>query len=185
MKRLRMFSLTRIVAASSTEREVSMSTDVLVERFRLEADLLARTTAENGSTPRKSAVLLLSKDLPVHARQAWESLWDLVRDGMLDDLQETGESFLVVLDQAIGVVRAFGDHTEEPLRGIQANLERLRQEHKDSWPWCSEQDLDDARAEIVRGETLEMDDAFAEIAGVSREEWLQRVEEHKLNHRAD
>ena len=162
-----------------------MSTDVLVERFRLEADLLTRTTAKNGSARLESAFLLISKDLPVHARQAWESLWHRVRDNMLDDLQEAGESFLLVLDQAIATVGAFEDHTEEPLRGIQANLEQLRQEHKDSWPWCSEQDLDEVRAEIVRGETLEMDDAFAEIAGVRREEWLRRTEEHKRNQRAD
>jgi hypothetical protein len=156
-----------------------MSTDVLVERFRLEADLVARTTQEDGQNRRLEPLLLICKDLPAHARQAWESLWTQVRDQMLEDLQEAGESFLLVLDQAIVVVGAFAEHTEEPLRGIQADLEQLRQEHKDAWPWCSEDEMDEARAESARGETLELDEAFAEIAGVSREEWLHRVEQHK------
>jgi hypothetical protein len=150
-----------------------MSTDILVERFRLEADLVARTTQQDGLNHRLEPVFLICKDLPGHARQAWESLWTLVKDQMPEDLQEAGESFLVVLDHAIAVVAAFAENTEEPLRGIQEDLERLRQEHNDTWPWCSEQDLDEARAESARGETLELDEAFAEILGVSREDRLQ------------
>jgi hypothetical protein len=49
-----------------------------------------------------------------------------------------------------------------------------------SWPWPpTEAEWRRACAEMARGEGTELDAAFAEIAGVSKEEWLRRAEERK------
>jgi hypothetical protein len=47
------------------------------------------------------------------------------------------------------------------------------------WELFSQQAADDALAESARGETLEATDAFAQMAGLSREQWLAKVEAYK------
>lgn len=46
-------------------------------------------------------------------------------------------------------------------------------------PPLTEEEVAEVLAEDARGELLELDDAFAAIAGVGKEEWLKRVEAHK------
>ena len=66
------------------------------------------------------------------------------------------------------------------LAAAAAAVERLRDDTLRHWPWPpTEGDIQRVREAVGRGETLELDAAFAEIAGVSTEEWRRRVEEHK------
>jgi hypothetical protein len=61
---------------------------------------------------------------------------------------------------------------------IQA-VARAKQELLDRWPVGSDQEIAEARAAASRGEGLELDEAFAQIAGVDGAAWRQRVEEYK------
>jgi hypothetical protein len=72
-----------------------------------------------------------------------------------------GEEFVLRLDKAIKAVA-------EVKRSL---LER--------WPVGSPQEIAEAKAAIARGETLDADESFAEIAGVDVEKWRQSVEEYK------
>jgi hypothetical protein len=155
----------------------------LLERFRLEAELVASSSQEPGPSQRVDA-LVICGDLPAHARQAMKSLWGLLKAKRVDDLQACGEQILSTLDLAIRVVGAFADHTKEPLRGVQAKLEQIRQEHLDTWPWFRKEDLDQVQAELDRGETVDMDDVFPALAGVSREEWEKRLEARQRQKRS-
>ena len=110
-------------------------------------------------------------------------LWDLVKARRVDDLQQVGETILAGLDAAIQTVAVLAKNSVEPLAGVGAELEQIRREHLDTWPWFRQEDLDQARAEAARGETVEMDDAFAAIAGVSRAEWQRRVEAYQQRQR--
>src|SRR5439155_1021713 len=56
---------------------------------------------------------------------------------------------------------------------------QLQHNHATGWPRLDPVNLQELRASVARGESLEITDAFAEIAGVTREEWLRRVEEYK------
>ena len=47
------------------------------------------------------------------------------------------------------------------------------------WPHFTDKDMADALSELEGGECLEPAEAFAQIAGVDKETWLQRVEERK------
>jgi predicted RNase H-like HicB family nuclease len=44
-------------------------------------------------------------------------------------------------------------------------------------------DVEEGLAEWKRGETVPLDDAFAQIAGMSKEDWLKKVEAHKAQRR--
>jgi hypothetical protein len=50
---------------------------------------------------------------------------------------------------------------------------------KNDWPVCSAEELQEVREEIRRGEFLDADEAFAEIAGVTPEEWRERVRQQR------
>jgi hypothetical protein len=64
-------------------------------------------------------------------------------------------------------------------------LEDLLKVHAVGWPWKEMPTWEEAIAAHDRGETLDLDEAFAEISGVTREEWLERVEAQKrLRHNA-
>jgi hypothetical protein len=47
------------------------------------------------------------------------------------------------------------------------------------WPVCTEEEASEALAAAARGEAIDLDDAFAQIAGVDRATWLERVTAHK------
>lgn len=53
----------------------------------------------------------------------------------------------------------------------------------EGWPVESAADEQRALEEMKSGNVLELDDAFARIAGVLPQEWQQRVEEHKRRHK--
>ena len=62
---------------------------------------------------------------------------------------------------------------------IQA-VAQTRQRVLERWPVGSEEEEEEARASAARGEGLDLDEAFAQIAGVDVAAWRQRVEEYKL-----
>src|SRR5205823_4117105 len=64
----------------------------------------------------------------------------------------------------------------DPLQMSRARLRKLQQDHVTDWPRLDSVDLQVLRAKAARGESLEITDAFAEIVGVTREDWLRHVE---------
>jgi hypothetical protein len=157
-----------------------MTPHASLERLELETDLLAdQPKREKGPSDRLEGAILICKELPAHARQASQDLWKLLKAKQVDDLQEGGERFLFALDLAIQVAEIYACNTAMPLGDVRADLKQIRQEHLDRWPWFKQEDLDQAAAEAARGETVDMEDAFAAIAGVSREEWDGRVEAYQ------
>jgi len=66
----------------------------------------------------------------------------------------------------------------EKLEETAVRVKELQAQHAQRWvsfPPITPEDLAEAR----KGESLEITDAFAEIAGLTREEWLRFVEEYK------
>jgi hypothetical protein len=58
-------------------------------------------------------------------------------------------------------------------------LGKVRHEMAEHWPVCSASEEEVARAQIAGGESLDLDEAFARIAGLSKDAYLRRVEAHK------
>ena len=73
-------------------------------------------------------------------------------------------------------VKVFG---AEELDRVIALLEQLPEVHRKSWPRDNPPTQEEAEAAYRRGEFQVLDEAFARVAGTSREDWLQRVEAHK------
>ena len=66
----------------------------------------------------------------------------------------------------------------EALRQIEAQEEALFRH----WELPSKEAAEEALAAHARGETLEAAAAFAAIAGVTREQWLAKVEAYQRSH---
>jgi hypothetical protein len=64
----------------------------------------------------------------------------------------------------------------EGLASAAEDVRRLRRELAERWPVCTDDEMEEVRRQIARGEGMELDDAFAAIAGVGVEEWRRRVE---------
>ena len=154
-----------------------MSDNLLLERLRLEAELLEGRTAQQIEPSLVADLALLCKEIPAHARMCRESLFRrLVKSRRADKLEEEGQLFLTCVRQALKAMSELAAVFGVPFHQIQAELEQIEKEHLDRWPWVRKEDLDQARAEADRGETVDVEDAFAAMAGVSREEWENRVE---------
>jgi hypothetical protein len=76
---------------------------------------------------------------------------------------------------AEGIVLPEAARLPEALRQIEAQEEALFRH----WELPSQEAAAEALAAHARGETLEATDAFAEMAGVTREQWLEKVEAYK------
>ncbi len=157
-------------------------TSLLLKRFMMESSFVAELAEERGMDEAKAdveALVRLLQDIAAHTREAWQSQWfKLARERRVDDFQYRGEQFQNILDMMILAVErmlAVG----LPVQAVLSDLEQLRERHKEDWPWFRKEDEEKALAESARGETMSVDDAFAEIAGVSREEWSQRLEERR------
>jgi hypothetical protein len=81
-------------------------------------------------------------------------------------------------DLGVGHLAQNGGHFRagaERLEKVRAAVALLRERLDEEWPVCSEAEA----GEALRAAPLDAADAFAQIAGVDRAEWLRRVEEHK------
>jgi hypothetical protein len=76
---------------------------------------------------------------------------------------------------AAGIALPEAARLPEALRQIEAQEEALFRH----WELPSQEAAAEALAAHARGETLEATDAFAEMAGVTREQWLDKVEAYK------
>jgi hypothetical protein len=60
-----------------------------------------------------------------------------------------------------------------------AAVTRAKQELLANWLVGTDEEMAEAHASASRGEGLDLEEAFAQIAGVSVAEWRQRIDEHK------
>jgi hypothetical protein len=129
---------------------------------------------------------------PQRVREACQGEWDrLTRATDYADFQESGVRLRRLFEDAVDYLEAILEaariHEQDgypseripQLERALASLRAMREEFEESWPWFGEADRDAARADQQRGDLLDVDDAFAGIAGVDRETWLRRVEERK------
>jgi hypothetical protein len=111
---------------------------------------------------------------------AWLRERRRVLEELSDDYVRLAESIRASASRAWQAAEApVGKDVEVRLGGaIQAVLQ-AKQSVLDRWPVGSDQEIAEAQAAASRGEGLDLDDAFAQIAGVDVETWRQRVEEYK------
>ena len=93
----------------------------------------------------------------------------------------------LVLDALAGIIKRCTDLAEAPtvaakfanevraLREALTEVGRIREEFSHNFPMRNAEEMRTIRAEDASEGGLELDDAFAEIAGCSKEEWLTRV----------
>jgi hypothetical protein len=97
--------------------------------------------------------------------------------------EDWARSFLLVQEMSKRPVEHYPQRWPEWLaeitRGVAAEKRRIDLILEESWPVSEEETEQQALAELKSGQGLELDDAFAQIAGVSKDEWERRVAEHK------
>jgi hypothetical protein len=137
-------------------------------------------------------------DLPGMMQRSWRSTCRRIARREVTQLRELRQTVLASWSQAIEAMQAGLDLCErfarrsgaavagaEELRTALGEAARLRDEAFRHWPEPpTAEDVCRARDEMARGEAVDLDEAFAEMAGVSVEEWRRRAEEHGRKRRA-
>ena len=150
-----------------------------------------RSPQELARSAREAAgVVAAALEIPGVVRSLWESTVDLVPLGGITDYATTGERLFKSFDQALAILHEMDDLTRtfagagrpipraDELAEAIRQVETLKGQALEFWPYSAAA-VADGLAEHGRGETVELSEAFAGIAGLSKEEWLRRVEAHK------
>jgi hypothetical protein len=174
-----------------------MSESILIQLYRGQMRAMAETVEAWKAEHREAMIardveemVRASLDYPTMMTRLYDSAWNRILANELEDYLKTGEALQDLLSQTVellhsirALARSFVEagHPIERMNQLEdalARLENLKHEIIQCWPWFSQEDIDAGRAEHARGECLELDEAFAQIAGVDKETWRKRVEEH-------
>jgi hypothetical protein len=174
-----------------------MSEGMLFRVHRSQADIVAETVeawkGEHDRAMRARDVedaVLLCLDYPAQMGRLWKTTWKHIEDGTMGvnaawyALQATFTRTLDVMDGVRELVRAAAaaGHTVEGAAELEQARDRVAALKDDifrHWEPFTEETAREALEASARGECLELDEAFAAIAGVDKETWLRRVAEYR------
>lgn len=147
---------------------------------------------ENGEQDQRS-VELLRAAVVLHQllRAVVQVVGDRFSQNRIDDYTAEGRQLTALFDTTQSLLeniraeerRSRGEGQAvgglEQIDSVLADVRRWRADLLDHWPWFSEEDMVEARAAEARGELLDLDEAFAGIAGVEKQVWLERIAAHR------
>lgn len=127
-------------------------------------------------------------DYPGLLRRLEQSTWDGLWTNPAEEIQGSGLALQTLFDRTLSVLRDVralaqdvAQNTGHPLEGAPQldeaveTVARMKAAFVHQWPWLEDSELQKAWTEYQRGEYLDLEDAFAQIAGVDRETWRRRV----------
>lgn len=121
----------------------------------------------------------------------WRAKWEVAAKRSGSTSNADGETLRRVFDQTVRVLeaaRGYIAHVEqwagrpvgrERLDDALAEARRIRVDLETNWLWFTKEAEEEAKASIARGEGLDVEEAFAQMAGLSVEELRAKVEAHK------
>ena len=122
-------------------------------------------------------------------RQLWDIILAEYREGRGDEHQaslylETLENMMRTLSisrDTLAILERPG-YPLEVASQVDRDLAQLREfslQVARSWVGFAQRDIDEAREELTRGACQDLDEAFAEIAGLSAEQWREKARRRK------
>jgi hypothetical protein len=169
-----------------------------VERQRLRALGEAVQEARRGGAASELAglahgmkgVICMGLEGPEVVRAAWEFSRERLAAGLVDDFDAEWRSLSGLFDEAVRVMRgalevagifAGKGYRIEGVTELEDAVRQVRGMHLEAfkmWP-PDPKKVAQAEADFAAGKGQAVDEAFAQAAGVSTEDWLRRVEAHK------
>lgn len=125
----------------------------------------------------------------------WRAKWEAAAKRSGNASNADGEALRRVFYQTVRVLeaaRGYVAHVEqwagrfvgrERLDHALAEARRIRADLETNWLWFIKEAEEEAKASIARGEGLDVEEAFAQMAGLSVEELRAKVEAHKRKYR--
>lgn len=154
-----------------------------------------RSHQKHGAASKQSlqdleAVVIEALKTPVDLRAAWRSVVDLMTEGDVEDPQAIGERLCGTIEEALTLLFLVRETTQkfaasgrqvagaEELSPAIRQVFALRAEVESSWTY-SPLTVRDVLAAEEKGELMELNEAFASIAGVPLEVWNKRVADRR------
>lgn len=142
------------------------------------------------------ALIRANEGIPDCIRETWQltgamSL-ECANAGRPFDRDKAGKNLAATIGAGLTLLRFLAGWVEKvqaqgqdvpsalALQRMIAEVEAVRSEALDNWPWApTKEEWDAAVAEFERGDSVDVDDAFAAANDMSREEWTRLVEERR------
>jgi hypothetical protein len=176
-----------------------MSTEMIVgavqKQFEATNAALNAARSENGEIAERAAevedAIIVFLDRPSTMRRVVDRVWETYRAGRIPNLLRVWHTvsvlFKLALRQApplrerIDRARQAGFKVEraDEFEHAVRELEELRDQFCMTFPVATDEEAAADMAAIARGEYLDVDVAFAKIAGVDVETWRKRVEDDR------
>lgn len=141
----------------------------------------------------REAVLRKILGLVDDARQLEQYVLDAFAANRIADHQDMGESLQSYFQTQRSVLEFYRSQAAaaglagpagEILKAVE-EINRIEDRLLKHWPWAlTKEDEEKVLDEFRRGECPDLDEAFAQIAGVSREVWKERVEAYRRTRRS-
>jgi hypothetical protein len=169
-------SLRQTVEAWQAEHNSAMAARDAEELVRFCLDLPAKGEALWNAEHERA---VLTQGLDVSALQA-------MRRGLEQTFADYVRMAEAVRVQAVETASRTGHEVDGlgKLEGAIGALKRLQELVVEQWPVCSPEEMVEVRAQIARGEFIDVEDAFADMAGISKEELRARLAEHQKKRQA-
>lgn len=167
-----------------------------VTRLRREIARLRREEAPVADEAEDAArctqeAVAVCESFPSLLMQLWRTEWESAGRTHGRTWNEAGESLRRLFDGTIRVMEAARDciENDERAAGRSPSMERLdqalaeargiRADLETNWLWFTKEAEEEAKASIARGEGVDVEEAFAQMAGLTVEELRERVKAHQ------
>ncbi len=125
------------------------------------------------------------------ASATWRACWESAGEQSGETSNSTGRLIYRLFDEAVQAMEAvrasitgreeLADQSQylERLDAAMAEVRRVRADLEPGWLWFTKEDEEEAKASIAKGEGVDVEEAFAQMAGLTLDELRAKVEAHK------
>jgi len=131
--------------------------------------------------------------MPPMVQGLWREIVQAMASGGIGDYAACGQAIFTHVRQCLTHMRRVALYVEreekklgasttplEELRHATEELDAWRKQATRTWPWPpTDEEWGKIKEDVAQGKGIDMEDAFAAIAGTSRADWLRRVEARK------
>jgi hypothetical protein len=174
--------------ANARVRTIEEETITLKE----EIDSVNRLTDQDQLDIRAEELIITQMSMPGELESGWSYLRKAAEKMSSEGRVAAGQLYYTLAANSVTLTvtleQLVKDKVRDPkiratglreLPTVTDKLKALRERTWKEWPWFSEEDVKEAREAEAKGELLDADVAFAEVAGVDVQEWLRSVEARK------
>jgi hypothetical protein len=164
---------------------------------RMESELERLAEAGEHGVDKAPELIAACEAFPGHMQWLWRNVWESASRVPGTSSNSLGAALRDIFDQTIRLMESVraGLRTVQGQAACPSGQDRLdralgearqfRADLETNWLWFTREADEEAKASIARGEGVDVEEAFAQMAGISMDELRARVEAHKKQYHSN